>query len=458
MGHLGLGLPPTAALGWAWPPLLLVGLTGAIELLMPRVPVLDLSMLYLLPVVITAFTLGFPRAVATSVASMLVINFFFLPPLHALTLADNRNWVALFVFVTTSLLVAKLAAWSRWKAREATVLARVATSLLECPVANEAFDEVCAELASALRVQRVSILLDAAPVRAAEGDCYAFTVAGRQAGVIVLERPSRSGARIRRRLLPALATLLAVAVDRERLALEAVEAETLRRSDSVKTAILRAVSHDLRTPLMAILTAAGALSRPGLVLEESDRTDLLATVLAETNRLDRLVSNLLELSRLEAGVAGPRTELVLVDELILGSLDGLGADTARVDVALPDDAAAVRVDVLQVQRVLANLIENALKYSAHAKRVNIRVATTSTEVLIRVIDHGPGISRSDSERVFAAFHRGGTSERVNGSGLGLAIAAGFAEANGGRVSLESRPGQGATFVLALPVSQLALST
>jgi two-component system sensor histidine kinase KdpD len=261
-------------------------------------------------------------------------------------------------------------------------------------------------------------------------------------------------ARSRRRAEEAEAALHALQVlteERERLAQEAVEAEALRRSDAMKTAILRAVSHDLRTPLMAILTSAGALSSPDLALDEAERQELLTTVRDAATRLDHLVANLLDLSRLEAGAAEPHAVLVAVDDLVIEALDGLGDGSARVEVALPDDPPAVLVDAHQVQRALANLLENALKYSSPTDAVHVRVGATSGEVLIRVIDHGPGIGPQDAGRIFAAFQRGSGAAAGRGAGLGLAIAQGFAEVNGGRVWVESHQGQGATFVLALPI-------
>jgi two-component system, OmpR family, sensor histidine kinase KdpD len=221
----------------------------------------------------------------------------------------------------------------------------------------------------------------------------------------------------------------------------------------MKTAILRAVSHDLRTPLMAILTSASALVRPDFSLAESERDELLQTVLEEAQRLDRLVANLLDLSRLQAGAAEPRLELVSVDDLIVEALEGLGVDADRVDVTLPEEAPAVRVDGEQIQRALANLLENAIKYSSSAERVGVRVSATSSEVLLRVIDRGPGVPPGDAVRIFSPFQRG-SLPAARGAGLGLAIAQGFAEANGGRVWVESHEGQGATFVLALPLAPI----
>jgi two-component system sensor histidine kinase KdpD len=225
----------------------------------------------------------------------------------------------------------------------------------------------------------------------------------------------------------------------------------------MKTAILRAISHDLRTPLMAILTSASALARPDFVLDASDRAELLDTVLEEARRLDRLIGNLLDLSRLQAGAAEPETELVAVDDLVVEALESLGVDGSRVEVTLPEEPPTVTVDAHQVQRALVNLLENALKYSPANEPVSVRVTSTSSEVLLRVIDRGAGVSPGETERIFSPFQRGSGGETVRGAGLGLAIAQGFAEANGGKVWVESHTGQGATFVLALPLTRVEVS-
>ncbi len=420
--------------------------TAAIELLKPHIPVLSLAVLYLLAVLPVAAVWGLPYAVAVSLASMLAFNFFFLPPLYTLTLQDSRNWFALLVFVATAVVVSELAARSRREARESALLAQVATSLLEHGEVGGELERIAAEVAAALGVERAEISLGSA----AAG--YPLVAGGRRVGTIELGPGRRWQPARGRRLLPALASLLGVAIDRERLSREAVEAEALRRSDAIKTAILRAVSHDLRTPLMAILTSASTLSRTELVLGDADRAELLDTVLTESRRLDRLVANLLDLSRLQAGAAEPKRELVTVDDLVVEALDGLGADASRIEVSLPDDAPAVEVDPHQVQRALTNLLENALKYSAGP--VAVRVASTSSEVLLRVIDRGPGVRPAEAALIFSPFQRGAGAETARGAGLGLAIAQGFAEANGGRITVESHEDQGATFLLALPVARV----
>jgi two-component system sensor histidine kinase KdpD len=183
-----------------------------------------------------------------------------------------------------------------------------------------------------------------------------------------------------------------------------------------------------------------------LELSDADRRDLLETIDIETRRLSRLVANLLDLSRLEAGAAPPEPELWTVDDLIRQAIDDVdGRD--RIEFA-PVEAPPVRVDAAQIERVISNLLENALKFSSADAPVRVRVTTTRAEVIVRVIDQGPGIAAAELERVFDAFYRHGSDG--SGAGLGLAIARGFADANGARLWAESRPGQGSTFALALP--------
>jgi two-component system sensor histidine kinase KdpD len=419
--------------------------TAAIEGLKHYVPVLSLGSLYVFAVLPIAVVWGLGYAVGVSVASMMAFNWFFLEPVHTFTLADSKNWLALAVFVVTAIVVSDLAARSRRRAREASLLAEIATSLLGRGTVGTELERISAEAARALQVEEARITLGD---ESAGG--YALLAGGRRVGTILLSGRQTGDASARRRLLPALASLLGVAIDRERLAAEALEAEALRRADVIKTALLRAVSHDLRTPLMAISTSAGALARPDLSISDTDRAELLATILAASDRLDHLVENLLDLSRLQAGAAAPEPELVGLEELVAGALDELGEDARRVEVSFPDESPAVRVDAHQIQRVLVNLIENALKYSPPEEPARIQLAVTPSEAVVRVIDHGPGVTLDERERIFEPFARGSRSGDVRGAGLGLAIARGFAEANGGKLWVESRSGQGATFVLSLP--------
>ncbi len=420
--------------------------TGAIELSKAYIPVLSLGVLYIFAVLPIAIWWGLTYAVPVAVASMLAFNFFFLPPLYKFTLADSRNWFALLVFLATAVVVSELAARSRRRAGESALLAQIATSLLERGDVSGELETIAAEAARVLHVRRARIALG--PGLAQQGEVgQELIVGGRRVGTMfVLGAESRRIA-ARRRLLPALGSLLAVAIDRERLAREAYEAEALRRSDAIKTAVIQAVSHDLRTPLATIETALGSLQNESFALSAVDRAELLEAIAVELARLKRLVENLLDLSRLQAGAATPAPALWTADQLVAQALEEV-PDSDRVEVVIPDDLPLVRVDALQIQRVLVNLFENALKFSPASETVQVRVASTRRELVIRVIDHGPGIAERELERIFEPFQRA-AGERVRGAGLGLAIARGFAEANGGRIWAESQAGQGASFAVAL---------
>jgi two-component system, OmpR family, sensor histidine kinase KdpD len=425
--------------------------TAVIELLQHFVPVLSLGVLYMFAVLPVAVFSGTTAAVLIAVASMLAFNFFFLPPLYTFTLADPSNWFSLGVFVVTAVLVSELASRSRRRATESDLLADIATSLLERGPVAEELDRIADRIARAVQARAAHIDLGA-PYQPGPGQqVVPLEVHGRVIGGLRLDSPSPQAVRGGGRIIGGLASLVAVAIDRDRLQREAMEAEALRRSDAMKTALLRAVSHDLRSPLMAILTSASALDRADLDLAPEDRRDLLRTIRAESERLDRIVSNLLDLSRLQASAAVPDLALWSVDDLVVQAIADL-PDSSRVRSSLGDSATVVRVDGHQVERVLINLLENALKYSPPDEPVRIQVGGTHTEVHIRVIDHGPGIGGEEAQLIFEPFQRGGKVAGTRGAGLGLAIAKGFAEANGGRVWVESRSGQGATFVLALPVA------
>jgi K+-sensing histidine kinase KdpD len=354
--------------------------TAGIFALKPLAPVLSLGVLYLFAVLPVAAIWGLPFALGVSVVSMLVFNWFLLPPTHTFRLADSENWVALAVYLVTALSVSELAARARRRAAEAEEL-------------------LASLLATASERER-------------------------------LERDARESEARRRS--------------------EAIEAEALRRSDAVKTAVLRSVSHDLRSPITAIMTASEVLENPDGTLSEAERDELLASIRLQVRRLERFFSNLLELSRLEAGAAQPVPELWTMDGLVARALEALGAAGERVVVSLAPDTAPVRVDPAQLEHVLVNLLENALKFSAPEDPVEVWVEQNEDAVVARVIDRGPGIPADERERVFEPFNRGTGGDGARGSGLGLAIARGFVQENGGRLWVESAAGAGSEFVLAFP--------
>jgi two-component system sensor histidine kinase KdpD len=279
---------------------------------------------------------------------------------------------------------------------------------------------------------------------------YPLRAGGRMVGSLVTPAPGASDHRVVERFVPALASLLAVALEREQLAREAFEAETLRHSDAVKTALLRAVSHDLRSPLTAIAAAASGLESSSLELSADDRAELVGTIVTESSRLERTVSDLLDLSRLEAGAVAPVRELWSVDELVGAALDELH-DAGHTSVDVPPDLPPVEVDGGQTRRILVNLLENAHRHASHPAGVCVAAVTAPGDtVVIRVSDDGEGIDAADAESVFEPFWRG---TRGGTNGLGLAIARGFANANGGSLELDAAS-PGATLVLTLPAAAL----
>jgi two-component system sensor histidine kinase KdpD len=431
--------------------------TGAIYGFRTFTPVLSLGALYLFAVLPVAIFWGRAFAVPVAVASMLALNFFFLPPVHTFTLRDRANWFGLAVYLVVAVVVSDLAARSRQRAAEAEQREREEALLAELSIALLQGGEIPQQLARAgsaaaavLGVERARIELGP-PREPPPGESPLELLAGdRVLGTLYVKEGPDPNLAIRRRFLPALASLVAVAVDRERLARDALRAQELEQSDTVKTAILRTVSHDLRSPLTAIRVAAESLASGSLELAADDRHALLDTVRIEIERLERVVQNLLDLSRLEAGAVQPKPELVALDSLIAASLAELGADERRVTVSLPSDVPVIQADAAQIERCLVNVLENALKFSPPGAPVHIRVTSTRKEVIVRVIDQGPGLGAEDIDQVFEPFRQVAFAGEAMGTGLGLAIAKGFAEANGGRVWVESRLGQGASFALAFP--------
>lgn len=242
----------------------------------------------------------------------------------------------------------------------------------------------------------------------------------------------------------ALAELEALTRERDRMQAEAVQAEAVRRSEELKTVLLRSISHDLRTPLTSIIAGGSALG--SATLTAAERAELSEGIVAEGSRLSRLVENLLDLSRLEAGKAEPHRAPVDLAEVVEAARQGQG-NPESIRLALDAELPTVDADAAQLERVFANLLENAVRYG-DGRPVQVRSRAVSGNIVVRVVDQGPGIPEGERERLFEPFQHGNAASA--GSGLGLAIAKGFVEANGGEIAVESLPGQGTSFVVTLP--------
>jgi two-component system sensor histidine kinase KdpD len=438
--------------------------TGLLYPLRDIAPVVALGVLYLLVVLLVSSVWDLWLGIATALASALAFNFFHIPPTGRLTIAQSENSVALGVFLVVAIVVSSLAEAARTRAREGDERRREAD--LAAEMARLLLRGADLEAALATAAQRLAATLDlpSAAISPSEvqGDARRLAIAlcdeDRRIGTLLVPAglPPAVVARLRERVAPALEALLAAALEREQLLGDRVETAALRRSDVLKTALLRSVSHDLRSPLTAILTASEPLS--GAVIGDDDRRELGAIVGEEARRLARLVDNLLDLSRLEADGAAPRPQWCSLDEVLRAAADGVAAPPDTFRLRLSPGLPLVRADASQLERAFANLLDNAARHG-RGHPVLIRASAVRSRVLVRIVDQGPGIALAEQERIFEPFYlaeRDRASRR--GSGLGLAIARGFVEVNGGRVWVESLPGQGASFVVELPLEPQPAAT
>ena len=423
-------------------------------------PPVSLGVVYLLGVLLVASRWGVWLGLVTAFGSAAAFNFFHIPPTGEFTIAEGENWVALTVFFVAALIAAELAQRARRREaeagerrQEADLSAEMARLLLRGEDLGSALGTVSQRLSSLLGLPSAAIELSAV-----DGDerrlAFPLRDGPRQLATLLvpsdIDEPTLQ--RLQERVVPALEALLAAAIERDELLGDRVEASALRRTDVLKTALLRSVSHDLRSPLTAIRTAAEPLSSPSL--EQGEREELAAVVIEESERLSKLIDNLLDLSRLEAGAAGSNPAACDLGEVIEAALDELGAAQDAFQLQLPE-LPLVEADAAQLQRAFVNLFENSRRHS-DGHPVMVRAQALHDRVLIRVVDRGPGIPQAQRDRVFEPFYRSGTDDTGHrGSGLGLAIVRGFVEVNGGRVWVESLPNQGTTFVLEFPLPDSA---
>jgi two-component system sensor histidine kinase KdpD len=249
-------------------------------------------------------------------------------------------------------------------------------------------------------------------------------------------------------------------IEHERLRRESMQVELLRRTDALRSALLSSVSHDLRTPLSAIKAAASSLLQDDVQWSEEERNSFTVAIEREADRLNHLVGNLLDMSRIEAGAIKPEKEWYPVDELIhyaLGHMQFL-LQGREVHTSIPDDLPPVELDYLQMDQVLTNLLENAVRYTSPSSPIEITAEVVDSQIMVSITDHGPGIPPDDLERIFDKFYRVlGTARKgtsIMGSGLGLAVCRGLVEAHGGRIWAENRAGGGAVFRFTLPLQKV----
>ncbi|MFD6970172.1 ATP-binding protein [Streptomyces sp. NPDC059949] len=448
----------------------LTGLVGPVlltVLLSQVVPDLGLAndmLLFLTFTVAAAMLGGLLPALASAAVGSLLLNYFYTPPLYRFTISDPKNIVAIAIFVGVAVSVASvvdLAARRTHQAArlraESEILSFLAGSVLR---GEDSLTALLERLRETFAMQSVALLeragevdpwttaasIGTGPVGRPEdadvdlpiGDNMALALTGR-----VLPAEDR-------RVLGAFAAQAAVVLDRQRLVDEAGRARELADGNRIRTALLAAVSHDLRTPLAGIKASVTSLRSDDVEWSEDDRAELLEGIEDGADRLAALIGNLLDMSRLNTGTVVPLIRETDLDEVVPMALGGVPEDS--VDLDIPETLPMVAVDRGLLERAVANIVENAVKYSPGGRPVHVSASALGSRVELRVVDRGPGVPEEAKDRIFEPFQRHGDVPRGAGVGLGLAVARGFTEAIGGTLTAEDTPGGGLTMVLTLPVA------
>ncbi|WBO63205.1 sensor histidine kinase [Streptomyces camelliae] len=406
------------------------------------------ALLFLLAVVGVACIGGVASAVVASVTASLLLNYWFIPPIGSFALKDANAVLAPSVFAVVAATVAGVVdrslRLSRRSAR-ATAEAETMSSLAGTIVRGEATIPALLERTRETFGMESAELADEPP----DTDGATFVPAGPGAYLVLRGRTLSSS---ERRVLAAFAAHVGSAVERARLAEAAAEVEPVKAADRLRTALLRAVGHDLRTPLAAGWAAVGSLRSRDVEFSPEDRDELLATADESMAKLNRLVENLLDLSRLEAGALTLNLRPTSLDEVLPTAL----TDIPGVEVTDVEDIPAVLADPPLLERVIANLVGNAARHTPPGQKVVVTASALAGRVELRVVDRGPGLPQTDRERIFEPFQRLGDSDNTTGLGLGLALARGLTEAMNGSLGPEDTPGGGLTMVVSLPFAEQAV--
>jgi two-component system sensor histidine kinase KdpD len=484
--------------GYLWSSLLVALVTLATVLTRHHLVTPDIVMLYLLAIMIVAVSYGRGPSVAASALSVLAYDFFFVPPYLTLAVSDMRHALTFAMMFAVGLLISGLTVRVRRQERDARARERRTSVLydlsrdLGSAVREEDVALVIAEHAADVFQCGVAVLLPEAAaglaVRARSGKDFRLdtpevsvarwvmehgkpaglgteTLPGARAmcvpvasgtealGVIALAFGSGDplGAD-QRHFLEVFARQAAFALERVQLAEEAKKAALRARTEEMRSSLLSAVSHDLRTPLAAITGAASALKDRSAALRPQEQHELLESISEEAYRLERLVANLLDMTRLEAGAIEIRREWIPLEEIVGSSLNRLERELSgrTVQAEIPDSLPLVSADPILLEQVLVNLIENAAKHTPAGTSIDVVARASGTAIEIDVADHGPGITPGTESQIFEKFVRraGGG---VGGVGLGLAICRGIVQAHGGTIVAENRAGGGALFRVTLPI-------
>jgi two-component system sensor histidine kinase KdpD len=423
------------------------------------------------------------EAACASLLATLTFNFFFLPPIGTLTIADPENWVALFSFLATSLIAGRLSAKAERRAQEAIArrqdiehLYTFSRSLLLINGSEPFPKQLAQTLAEAFGLEAVVLydrragqLFRGGPgdfegvedqLRDAARHGASFADPARRRVITAIRLGSEpiaalalQGAAMPDSVLQGIANLVAIGLERARAQDLAHQVEAARRSEQLRTTVLDALAHEFKTPLTSIKAATTALiADPAQPVET--RTELLAIADEEAERLKVLIDDSIEMARLDTEQIDINREPVAIAEIVREAIASVKALTAgrELNVDCEDRVPPIYADRRLVRLALTQILDNALKYSPPDKPVNIRIAGTDNEASVEITDHGQGISPEEQQRIFERFYRGKSTEQIPGSGLGLSIASSIVHAHGGELTAASRPGE-TTFRMALPLHE-----
>ncbi len=438
----------------------------------------------LIAVLIVSANWGLQPAVFMALIATLAFNYYFLPPVGTLTIADPQNWVALLAFLVTAIIASQLAERARREAQranerrgEAERLYKFSQQLLSSDNVIELLNAIPRYMVESLRVDAAAIALPNRPdVYRSSSETHHLAIQDLQLvcmrgepmtdpekraafmplrmGVRVVGSMGISGVQPSRETLEAMSSLIAIAIERAGAIEKLGRAEAARESEQLRSALLDSVTHEFRTPLTAIkASATSLLSNPAL--DTAQRFELLTVINEESDRLNRLVGEAAEMAQLDANQFELQLNEHSIQESVEAALQKARPALAQhpVDVQLPHSLPLVRMDADRITEVIAQLLENAAKYSAPESPIHVTAEVGNRMVMTSVADRGPGIDDFEQSLIFEKFYRGRDQRlQVQGTGMGLAIAKAIVEAHGGKIGVTSQPGNGSVFYFTLPVA------
>lgn len=433
-------------------------LTGALLAARGQLRLDGILLIYLLAVVVVAVVGGLAPALLAAVGSFMLANWFMTVPYYTFRVEGSDQLIELVVFVVTAILVSvtvDVGARNRVSAErhriEAVVLSRLTSSQVGTATPETVLEQL-RDLFGLIGVELTGAAADEpAPVRV--GDCtgnLAMTV-HTDSGLTLLGYGTETFAHDSR-LLTTMAETAARAVQEQQLAREAARAEQLAETDKVRSALLAAVSHDLRTPLAGIKASVSSLRQEDVSWSPEETAELLASIEDATDRLTELISNLLALSRIQASAVSVHLAPLALDEVLGRAL--LNTGHMNLDIEVPEDLPVVFTDAVLLERIIANLLDNAGRFSPPHETVTVRAKPDGHGcVRVEVVDHGPGVRHEQWQEMFLPFQRLGDRETRSGVGIGLAIARGFSDAMNATLTPADTPGGGLTMRVTLPVAR-----